>query len=243
VPTERRPLSDRNESSEAAILLIEDDVELCSLMRDYFALHGFRVEARHDAGSGLGRALEGGLALVILDVMLPVMDGFEVLRQLRARSGVPVIMLTARTAREDKIAGLNAGADDYLPKPFDADELLARVRAVLRRGRDTESAPAVVVAGDLSLDPVTRSARCGGRALELTSIEYDVLELLARSAGRIVSRDELAGVLYQRPASPYERTLDVHVSHVRKKLGAGPVSIRTVRGVGYVLGISEGGVE
>jgi len=241
VPPERLPASERTQQNEARILAIEDDVELCALMRDYFARKGIQLETRHDAASGLKRALEGGVALVILDVMLPVMDGFEVLRQLRKRSNVPVIMLTARTAREDRIEGLNSGADDYLPKPFDPDELLARVRAVLRRGRDSDFVPAAVEVGGLSLDPVTRSASYGGRSLELTSIEFDILELLARSSGRIVSRDELGGMLYQRPATPYERSLDVHVSHVRKKLGDGPVSIRTVRGVGYILGPKEGG--
>ena len=219
--------------------MIEDDAELCSLMRDFFEVHGIRIEAEHDPRAGLARALEGDFALVVLDVMLPVIDGFEVLRQIRKRSDVPVIMLTARTSFQDRVAGLNAGADDYLPKPFDPDELLARVRAIWRRGRGAGYAGETAAAGGLTLNPATRDAAYLGQELTLTSIEFDILELLARSAGRVVSRDELSAALYQRRATPYERSLDVHVSHLRKKLAHGPASIRTVRGVGYLL--SAGG--
>jgi two-component system, OmpR family, response regulator CpxR len=204
-------------------------------MRDYFALHGIPLAFRHDGQTGLACALDRDFSLIILDVMLPILDGFEVLRQLRKRSNAPVIMLTARTAHKDRIAGLNSGADDYLPKPFDPDELLARVRAVLRRGRGAEHAAAPAASGAITLDPATREAHYSGRPLDLTSIEFDILDLLVRSAGRIVSRDELTAAVYQRRTSPYERSLDVHVSHVRKKLGDGPASIRPIRGVGYLF--------
>jgi two-component system, OmpR family, response regulator CpxR len=217
------------------ILAIEDDAELGMLMRDYFAQHSLEVEAVHDGRAGLARALSGEHDLILLDVMLPVLNGFEVLRQLRRLRSIPVIMLTARTEQSDRVVGLNAGADDYLPKPFDPEELLARVRAVLRRaGHPSASPEQAVEVGGLTLDPPARQVRCGRRPLELTSIEFDILELLMRSAGRTVTRDELSAVIHQRCATPYERSLDVHVSHLRKKLhGAGGCSIRTVRGAGY----------
>jgi two-component system response regulator CpxR len=216
-------------------LLVEDDVELTSLMTEYFAQHDFTMESVHDGRSGLALALEGSYDLVILDVMLPVLDGFEVLRQLRKRSAIPVIMLTARVGQPDRIAGLNAGADDYLPKPFGPEELLARIRAVLRRSARAEASTAhVIEAAGLRLDPQKRVAEYHGEPLELTAFQFDVLEILVRAAGRTVSRDELAAALHQRPASPFERSLDVHISHLRKKLErGGSTPIRTVRGTGY----------
>jgi two-component system, OmpR family, response regulator CpxR len=228
--------------SARRILAIEDDADLGLLMRDYFAQHGFQVEAAHDGRVGLARALEGDYDLIILDVMLPVLDGFEVLRQLRKKRTTPVIMLTARTEAPDRIAGLNAGADDYLPKPFGPEELLARIRAVLRRaGHVDASHTAPIELGGLAVDPQTREVRYGGRVVETTSIEFDILELLVRSAGRTVTRDELSTVLHQRQATPYERSLDVHVSHLRKKLeGTGGCSIRTVRGAGYQFAAGKG---
>jgi two-component system response regulator CpxR len=169
--------------------------------------------------------------------MLPVLNGSELLAQIRRRSSVPVIMLTARTEQEDRIAGLDAGADDYLPKPFGPEELLARIRAVLRRAGYTGSAksPLIEVAG-LRLNSQSREVWLDDQPVELTSIEFDILDLLARSSGRIVSRDELTAALYQRESTPYERSLDVHMSHLRKKLERGdrPL-IRTVRGVGYLF--------
>ena len=204
-------------------------------MIDYFGQHGFTVEAVHDGQSGLARALEGTFDLIILDVMLPVLDGFELLRQLRKRITTPVIMLTARISQEDRVAGLNSGADDYLPKPFGPEELLARIRAVLRRTGHTETnPPQMVEAGDIRLNPATREVWRQNEPLEFTAIEFDILEILVRSAGRIVTRDELSAALYQRRATPYERSLDVHISHLRKKLEHDERSlIRTIRGVGY----------
>ena len=227
-PTEPNP-------ARKSILLVEDDIELTVLMIDYFGQNGFDVEGVHDGRTGLARALEGAFDLIILDVMLPVLDGFEVLRQLRKRISTPVIMLTARTSQDDRIAGLNSGADDYLPKPFGPEELLARIRAVLRRAGHTDAAaPQTVEAGDIRLNPTTREVWRQNELIEITSIEFDILEVLARSAGRVVTRDELTAVLYQRRATPYERSLDVHISHLRKKLERDERSlIRTVRGVGY----------
>jgi len=221
--------------STNTILLVEDDTELTSLMIDYFAQHGFAVEAAHDGRTGLARALEAAFDLIILDVMLPVLDGFEVLRQLRKRSSTPVIMLTARISQVDRVAGLNAGADDYLPKPFGPEELLARIRAVLRRAGHTDAAPPQTVeSAGIRLDPATRQVWSVGEVVDITSIEFDILEILVRSAGRTVTRDELTAVLYQRRATPYERSLDVHISHLRKKLERDDRSlIRTIRGVGY----------
>jgi two-component system response regulator CpxR len=223
------------------ILAIEDDADLGMLMRDYFAQHQFEVEAVHDGRTGLARALEGAHDLILLDVMLPVLNGFEVLRQLRKQRSTPVIMLTARTEQPDRIAGLNAGADDYLPKPFGPEELLARIRAVLRRvGHPDTASTQPMVMGGLTLDPQVRQVCSRSQALELTSIEFDILELLMRAAGRTVSRDEISAALHQRRATPYERSLDVHISHLRKKLGgAGGCSIRSVRGAGYYLSTAQ----
>jgi two-component system response regulator CpxR len=220
-----------------SILLVDDDVELCQLMTEYLAERGVRLETAHDGRIGLAHALEGHFDLILLDVMLPVLDGFEVLRQLRRRSAVPVIMLTARTAERDRIAGLDGGADDYLPKPFAPDELLARVRAVLRRSHSAAGgAQPAFQCGEFRLDPQNRQAWRADTLLDLTAVEFDIFDVLVRSAGRAVSRDEIAAVLYQREAMPWERSLDVHVSHLRKKLGAGPRDlIRTVRGIGYVF--------
>jgi two-component system response regulator CpxR len=220
-----------------SILLIEDDTELCALMTDYFAHHRIRIESAHDGRKGLAQVLDKKFDLVILDVMLPVLDGFEVLRQIRKRSTVPVIMLTARTAQTDRVAGLDLGADDYLPKPFGPEELLARIRAVLRRVENTAlSQPPISEAGGIKLNLQTRQVWNRNVPVEVTSIEFDILELLVRSAGRVVSRDELAAVLYQRSATPFERSIDVHISHLRKKLeNQGRSPILTVRGVGYLL--------
>ena len=219
-----------------AILMVDDDEGLCELVQEFLEREGYEVTTVHDGASGLGAALEGGFALVILDVMLPVLDGFSVLRQLRRQSTVPVIMLTARASEQDRVGGLGEGADDYLVKPFAAAELLARIRAVLRRTlQRPDLAPSVVQVGDLRLDAPNRAVAFRGVPIELTPTEFTILDVLLRSAGRIVSRDELTGVLYQRQTTPYERTLDVHVSHLRRKLeGVGWTAIRTVRGQGYI---------
>jgi two-component system response regulator CpxR len=219
-----------------AILMVDDDEGLCELVREFLGREGYDVTAVHDGASGLRAALEGRFALVILDVMLPVLDGFAALRQLRRQSTVPVIMLTARASEQDRVGGLGEGADDYLVKPFAAAELLARIRAVLRRTlQHSEPAPSVVQVGELRVDALNRAVSFRDVSIELTPTELTILEVLMRSVGRIVSRDELSGVLYQRQTTPYERSLDVHVSHLRRKLeGVGWTAIRTVRGQGYV---------
>lgn len=220
------------------VLLAEDDYELCSLMADYFAPHGFAVEAVHNGREALRCAIENIFDLIILDVMMPVLDGFEVLRQIRKRSAVPVIMLTARTAQSDRVDGLNSGADDYLPKPFAPEELLARIRAVLRRsGQPDRAGDALLECGCVKMRPATREVWLRDQPVGLTSIEFDILECLARSAGRVVSRDALAAVIYQREIGPFERAMDVHISHLRKKLDTREPLIHTIRGSGYLLAI------
>lgn len=236
------PVASREMHFSRSVLLIDDDTELCALMADYFAGHGIRIEAAHDGSKGLALAHAGNWDLIILDVMLPALDGFEVLRQLRKRSAVPVIMLTARTAERDRVAGLDAGADDYLPKPFGPEELLARIRAVLRRaGEMARPQSPVHEAGGIRINVQTRRVWNQRISVDVTSIEFDILELLVRAAGRVVSRDELAAALYQRRATPFERSIDVHISHLRKKLEthAQPL-ILTIRGVGYLLSAEPG---
>ena len=220
-----------------SILVIDDDVELAALIvRQLDASGDFRARAVHDGPAGLAAALAAPYDLIILDVMLPHLDGFEVLRQLRLRSQVPVILLTARTAPADRVAGLTTGADDYLPKPFWPDELVARVRAILRRVDGAqEHSPETVTFDRLRVSLHARQAYNGDDPIDLTDTEFHILDLLLRSRGRIVSRDELTAVLHQRAASPFERSLDVHVSRLRKKLGPYGACIRGVRNEGYMF--------
>lgn len=224
------------------ILVIDDDVELCSLVGEYLEAEGFQVESVHDGNRGLERALAGDHLLVVLDVMLPGLNGFEVLRRTRSTSRIPVLLLTARGEDVDRIVGLELGADDYLPKPFNPRELVARIRAILRRTRTGEpaggSVPEMVEVGDIELDPATRSVRQAGKAVDLTSVEFNLLEVLLREAGRVVTRERLAEAVLSRKFSPFDRSIDMHVSKVRKKLGdseAGGNYIKTVRGVGYIF--------
>jgi two-component system response regulator CpxR len=215
------------------ILVIDDDVELADLLRTFLEREGFQPEFAHDGRTGLQRALDGGYDLVVLDVMLPGMDGFEILKRIRQQSRVPVIMLTARGEEPDRIVGLEIGADDYVPKPFNPRELAARIRAVQRRAQPTEPAARLEVNG-VTLDPASREVRCDGRLIDLTTVEFDILEQLMRSAGRVVSRDALMEALYNRKATPYDRSMDMHISHLRKKLECGDRElIKTIRGSGY----------
>ena len=219
-----------------SLLLVDDDAELCAMMREFLAQAGHNLECAYNGREGLAAAMNGAHDLVILDVMLPVLDGFGLLTQLRRRRSVPVIMLTARVQQQDRIQGLDAGADDYLPKPFDPDELLARIRAVLRRTEaKLPSAVEALVIGTIRLNATTREVWSAGTPVELTEMEFDLLEMLIRSAGRVVSREEITAALFEREATPYDRFLDVHISHLRKKLAGGRKLIRTVRGVGYVF--------
>lgn len=223
------------------ILVIDDDVELCGLVSEYLAPEGFQVEAVHDGRVGLERALNGNYLLVVLDVMLPGMNGFDVLRNMRDKSRIPVLLLTARGEDVDRIVGLEIGADDYLPKPFNPRELVARIRAVLRRttaGSNGDGVPEAVKVGDVELDPATRTVKQNGKALDLTSVEFNLLEVLLREAGRVVTRERLVDSVLSRKFSPFDRSIDMHVSKLRKKLGdsdAGDDHIKTVRGVGYIF--------
>ena len=223
---------------DPAILLIDTDNELCALLRGFFELRGLRLEAVHDGRHGLSKALHGGYDLILLELRMPGFNGIELLRQLRRRSPVPVIVITARTAQAERVLCLDVGADDYLPKPFGPEELFARVRAVLRRvDASWRVRCEVLELGPIRLLPRTREAWCDERALGLTAIEFDILELLVRSAGRAVSRNEVMTILHQRRITPFDRSLDVHVSHIRKKLGRRGGLIQTIRGVGYFYGV------
>jgi two-component system response regulator CpxR len=215
-------------------LLIDDDTELCGMMQEFFAQSGDSLETVHDGRTGLKRVLGEPYDIVLLDVMLPAVNGFSVLQQIRRSKPVPIIMLTARTHRDDRIAGLNKGADDYLVKPFDPEELLARVDAVLRRAKVAASGEPVRRFNAIEISVPTREVRLAGEIVELTGLEFDIFELLTRYPGRAVPRDEITQALLGRAASPYDRALDVHVSHLRDKL-KGRSMIRTVRGVGYVF--------
>ena len=215
------------------ILVVDDDVELASLLREFLEREGFNIEFAHSGPAGLEAALRGGFDLVVLDVMLPGIDGFEILRRLRPQSPVPVLMLTARGEDIDRIVGLELGADDYLPKPFNPRELVARIRAILRRIEPSPNAGRLEVNG-VVIDPGAREAYCDGRRVDLTTLEFDILEQLMRAAGRVLSRDALMEALYSRKATPYDRAMDMHISHLRRKLEAcGRTLIKTVRGVGY----------
>jgi len=216
------------------VLVIDDDQELCALMTEFLSGHGYQVATASDSTAGLEAALSTRPDVIILDVMMPRLDGFDVLRRLRRQSRTPVLILSARTAPEDRIQGLNVGADDYLLKPFEVGELLARIRAILRRS-DIGGTRATVV-GSLRLDSGSRRTWIGAEELGLTSTEFDLLELLCEAPGTTVSRDTIARLLYGRDTTAYERAIDVHVSHLRRKLSSAvDLRIKTVRGVGYVL--------
>ena len=244
--------------------MVDDDEELVELVTEYLRREGFETEAVHDGEAGLERALSGEHSLLVLDVMLPGIGGFEVLRRIRASaspaSRVPILMLTARGEEIDRVMGLEWGADDYLAKPHSPQELLARVRAMLRRVRlDREShqtvpEPEIVASastpqsqrlatqhlhvGDVELDGAARIARVGGEVLELTGVEFELLALLLGHAGEVVTREAVSREVFDRPLTHFDRALDVHISNLRRKLGSpsdGSERIKTVRGIGYVF--------
>jgi two-component system response regulator CpxR len=207
------------------VLVIDDDEELCELLTDYLGSEGFDVEAVHESGKGIERALSGEHDFVVLDVMLPGVSGFEVLRTLRKSSSIPVLMLTARGEDVDRIVGLEMGADDYLPKPFNPRELVARIRAIQRRGgkkkeedEDTEL-PEKYTVGDVDLDSGARTVCRAGETMDLTAVEFDLLEMLLSSAGHVVHRNDLVTKVLGRGPDPFDRSIDVHISSLRKKLG------------------------
>ena len=219
------------------VLIVDDDVQLCRLLTERLTSEGFTIEIVNDGIRGLDRALSMEHALVVLDLMLPGMTGLEVLRRLRARSPVPVLILTARGEDIDRILGLEIGADDYVPKPFNPRELIARIRAILRRSSRVPATPDPVVMGDLRLDPQAREVWLNDVALNLTSVEFALLEALLRDAGRVLSREQLTESVLGRKLGPFDRVIDVHVSNVRKKLGASEhrPRIKSVRGSGYLF--------
>jgi DNA-binding response OmpR family regulator len=219
------------------LLIVDDDVELCALLAERLEREDFSLEAVHDGLRGLERARSGEHGLVILDLMLPGLGGLEVLRRLRAQSSIPVLILTARGEDVERILGLEIGADDYLPKPFNPRELIARVRAILRRTSAVAGDGKRLIAGDITLDTAAREAWIDGRELELTSMESSLLEVLMHNAGRVVTRDRLTEVVLGRKLGPFDRVIDVHVSNLRKKLGEASAGerIKAVRGVGYLF--------
>ncbi len=222
------------------VLVIDDDQELCALIRDYLEPLGYEVVAEHDGPAGAQRAVEEKFHAVILDVMLPRLDGFEVLKAVRSRSDVPILMLTARGEETDRIVGLEMGADDYLPKTFSSRELLARLRAVSRRttrAPGPEDAQELVV-GPLRINPASRVALVGEQTLKLTTLEFDLLVSLARARGRVKTRENLIETIGERLYDGLDRSIDVHIWSLRRKLGDDPKNprfIRTVRAVGYML--------
>jgi DNA-binding response OmpR family regulator len=224
------------------VLIIDDDPELCALVRECLGEEGLFVESVHDGKHGLERSLSGRYDIVVLDVVLPGMGGMHVLQKLRATSRVGVLMLSARCDELDRILGLEYGADDYLPKPFNPRELVARIRAVLRRLKPgaQDHGPWTrehLQVGDIELDRGTRTCRRGGEVIELTTIEFDLLEVLMKASGRVLARKDLFRTGLDREFSPFDRSVDVHIGHLRRKLGQlpdGTPRIRTVRNVGYL---------
>lgn len=219
------------------VLLVDDDIQLCRLLAERLASEGFHLETVHDGARGLERALSMEHALVVLDLMLPGMGGLEVLRRLRKISPVPVLILTARGDDADRILGLEMGADDYVPKPFNPRELIARIRAILRRTGRAEASAGPLVAGDLRMDRAVREAWIEDVPLHLTSVEFTLLEAFMSAPGRILSREQLTESVLGRKLGPFDRVIDVHVSNLRKKLGTAQDGqrIKAVRGSGYLF--------
>jgi two-component system response regulator CpxR len=221
------------------ILIIDDDAELCALVARFLKGEGFDVDRAADGSHGIERALSGSYALVMLDVMMPDMSGFDVLRRIRARSRTPVLMLTARGDTHDRVLGLELGADDYLPKPYDPSELAARTRALLRRSEPSTSAmaSAPLAVDDIELTASTRAVTRNGQPVELTGVEFDLLEALMKAAGTVVNREDLVRAVLGREFSPYDRSIDTHVCNLRRKIGRlkdGTDRIKGIRGTGYL---------
>ena len=220
---------------KTAVLLADDDTELSGMLAEYLEREGFSVTAVEDGEAAARLAAGGDFQIVVLDVMMPRVDGVEALRRIRQTSRVPVIMLTARGDDVDRIIGLELGADDYVAKPCTPRELTARLRAILRRVQPQPETSGPLNAGELVLWPEKRRAEWRGRAIDLTSMEFNVLEVLMRNAGRIVTKKELSEQALGRPLARFDRSIDVHLSSIRQKLGEGSALIHTVRGQGYHL--------
>lgn len=221
------------------IIIIDDDEELCELLSDYFSSEGFSIRAEHNGQNGLAALDSESFDIVILDVMMPVMDGFETLRELRRKSNVPVIMLTARGEEVDRIVGLELGADDYLSKPFNPRELTARIRAVLRRGiTDTANAGGQIKFEDIVIDLDRHELSVADNPVVVTNAEFKLIHRLTQSPGQVVTKEQLTEYALGRALEEHDRSVDVHVSNLRKKIGSRPdgsIRIRTIRGVGYLL--------
>jgi len=226
----------------ATVLIIDDDVELCRLLEDFLRLEGFEPQALHDGAEAVAHCREQAYDAIVLDIMLPGLQGLDVLRELRKFSDVPVLMLTARGEDTDRILGLELGADDYLPKPCNPRELAARLRAILRRSQASADTPdsAVIEAGQVRMDPADRSANFAGHDLALTSAEFNLLYQLVKQAGHVVDKESLSREALGRALSAYDRSIDVHISKIRKKLAAheGDKLILSVRGIGYQFTVS-----
>lgn len=217
-------------------LIVDDDIELCQMLTEYLGLEGYEVKSRHTGPEGAVTACEQQFDAVVLDVMLPGMTGFDVLKKIRSRSLVPVIMLTARGDDIDRILGLEMGADDYLPKPFNPRELVARLRAVLRRSEIVRNgSSASLEAGQLTIRPKLRKAYFDGEELSLTGTEFAILALLVENAGEVVNKDTLYEKALGRKITAFDRSIDMHISHLRRKMPHGDNLIITVRGIGYQL--------
>ncbi|MBZ5609172.1 MAG: response regulator transcription factor [Acidobacteriia bacterium] len=219
------------------VLVVDDDAELCRLVTRFLAREGFEVSWAPSGAVGVERALAENYSLIMLDVMMPDTDGFDVLRRIRQRSRTPVLMLTARGDTHDRIRGLEMGADDYLPKPFDPAELAARIRAILRRSAPQQPVSPAIAIGDIQLDGGTRTARRSGKPVDLTTVEFDLLAALMLAAGSTVSREDLVRNVLGRDFSPFDRSIDTHVCNLRRKLGPledGGERIKGVRGAGYL---------
>ncbi len=220
---------------QSTILLADDDTELSSLLKEYFESEGFEVRLAHDGSAALDEARKPGLDLVVLDVMMPEMSGMDVLKELRKESRLPVIMLTARGDDMDRILGLELGADDYVPKPCNPRELLARIRAVMRRGQGMAD-HGLITTDDLELNPGNRTLAKSGEPVELTSTEFSILLSLLQHRGEVVSKRDLYVSALGREPVPHDRSVDMHVSNLRRKLGSDPRGdnrIETIRGIGY----------
>ena len=220
------------------ILVIDDDDRLRDLVAEYLSSRGFGVQTAENGDDGLAKLSGGGHDLVVLDVMMPGKDGFEVVREIRKDSRIPVIMLTARGDDTDRIVGLELGADDYLPKPFNPRELLARIQAVLRRVVESSEDSAILKAGPLEIDVDRRHVTLDGQSIELTTTEFEILRTMVANAGRVISRERLMELARGEDFASFDRSVDVHISHIRKKLGDDPrrpTFVKTVRGVGYTI--------
>ena len=230
------------------ILIIDDDTELCALVEEYLTNQGYTVASVHNGRLGAAQALSADNDLIVLDVMLPEMDGFEVLKRVRTNSDVPILMLTARGEDEDRIVGLELGAVDYLAKPFNPRELAARIAAILKRARrhatnEQQDQGEPLTVGDVTLVPATREVTRGGESVKLTTAEFDLLAILLRNAGNVVERGDLFRGVLDREPDPFDRSIDMHVSHLRKKLGHTHLNterIKSIRSVGYIYTLVDG---